>query len=161
MSKRLAANKKFVNSLCKCSPEELKKKLKCANKDQIKTLVDLTLNIMKKNIAISPKKVKIIKQNRKFLRHIVHPSFSIKSKKRFMIQKGGGFWTTLFGGFGRSAAAGAVGRSAAVSILGTTASMGSLGSRALLSSGTSAVARAGVGAVTRAAGSAAVRGGSS
>src|SRR3977135_509789 len=134
MSKRLAANKKFVNSLCKCSPEELKKKLKCANKDQIKTLVDLTLNIMKKNIAISPKKVKIIKQNRKFLRHIVHPSFSLKSKKRFMIQKGGGFWTTLFGGFGRSAAAGAVGRSA-VSTLGRTASMGSLGSRAILSAG--------------------------
>ena len=96
MSERLAANKKFVNSLCKCSPEDLKKKLKCANKDQIKTLVDLTL----------PKKIQITKQNGKFLRHIVHPSFSIKSKKRFMIQKGGGFWTTLFGGFGRSAAAG-------------------------------------------------------
>src|SRR3981189_2546175 len=107
---RLATNKEIVNSLCKCSAEDLKKRLKCANKDQIKTLVDLTFNIMKKNIPVCPKKIKFIKQNRKFLRHIVHPSFSLKSKMRYMIQKGGAWWTALFGGAGRAAISGTAGR---------------------------------------------------
>src|SRR3981189_2730243 len=111
---RLTANKKFVNSLCKCSTEDFKKRLKCANKDQIKTSVDLTFNIMKKNIPVCSKKVKFIKQNRqklnrKFLRHIVHPSFSPKSKKRYMIQKGGTWWSALFGGVGRAATYGTAG----------------------------------------------------
>src|SRR3981189_127377 len=108
---RLATNKEIVNSLCKCSAEDLKKRLKCANKDQIKILVDLTFNIMKKNIPVSPKKIRFIKQNRKFLRHIVHPSFSLKSKKRYVIQKGGAWWSALFGGAGRAAIPGSVGRS--------------------------------------------------
>src|SRR3981189_872704 len=135
---RLATNKEIVNSLCKCSAEDLKKRLKCANKDQIKTLVDLTFNIMKKNIPVCPKKIKFIKQNRKFLRHIVHPSFSLKSKKRYMIQKGGVWRTVLFGGAGCAEISGTVGRSM-LGNLTRSASLSSLGSRVALT-GSSAVA---------------------
>src|SRR3981189_302994 len=156
---RLTTNKKFVNSLCKCSTEDFKKRLKCANKDQIKTLVDLTFNIMKKNIPVCPKKVKFIKQNRKFLRHIVHPSFSLKSKKKYMIQKGGAWWSALFGGVGRGAISGTAGRSMLGNLArsSSVSSLGSLGSRVALT-GSSAVARAGVGALARAGGSAVVKG---
>src|SRR3981189_248550 len=135
---RLTANKKFVNSLCKCSTEDFKKRLKCAN---------------------MLKKVKFIKQNRKFLRHIVHPSFSLKSKKRYMIQKGGAWWSALFGGVGRAAISGTAGRSMFGNLArsSSVSSLGSLGSRVALT-GSSAVARAGVGALARAGGATAVRG---
>src|SRR5277367_1266801 len=99
---RLRQNTAFVKSLCKngdCSTI-----LKKASPEQVKTLVDITLNIMKKRIPLSKKGVKFVISKRRELRHILNPKYSLKSKKRFIIQKGGGIFSPLLGLFGRSAA---------------------------------------------------------
>src|SRR5258708_8918715 len=104
---RLDANRGFVKSLCKCKgEEEWKKRMRKAKPDEIKTIVDLVLNVAKKNVPICPKKAKLIMQNKKFFRHLLHPSYSLRSKKHFLIQKGGaigGFLGSLLGGVGRMA----------------------------------------------------------
>src|SRR5277367_3965089 len=97
---RLRKNKAFVKSLCKKG--DCGMILKKANPEQIKTLVDITLNIMKKRIPLSKKGVKFVIAKRRELRHIVNPKYSLKSKKRFIVQKGGGIWGPLMGLFGRS-----------------------------------------------------------
>src|SRR5277367_5219280 len=59
---------------------------------------------MKKRIPLSKKGLKFVIAKRRELRHILNPKYSLKSKKRFIIQKGGGIFSPLLGLFGRSAA---------------------------------------------------------
>src|SRR5277367_4257828 len=59
---------------------------------------------MKKRIPLSKKGVKFVISKRRELRHVLNPKYSLKSKKRFIIQKGGGIFSPLLGLFGRSAA---------------------------------------------------------
>src|SRR5271154_5306056 len=99
MSQRLATNRKFLHSVCKCKPDEWKSRIKKASNDEIKSMVDLTLNVLKKNVPVSAKKVQLIRQNRHVLRHLCHPSHSLKSKKRYLQQRGSGFGA-LFSGLG-------------------------------------------------------------
>src|SRR5277367_3171540 len=151
---RLRQNTAFVKSLCKkgdCSTI-----LKKATPEQVKTLVDITLNIMKKRIPLSKKGVKFVIAKRRELRHILNPKYSIKSKKRFIIQKGGGIFSPLLGLFGISptgrVALGAAGRGTGITAsalrpLLTRGAAARVGSSTSLSStssvASSAAARAG------------------
>src|SRR5277367_3702422 len=45
---------------------------------------------MRRNVKISPELKRIIRKNRRLFRHLVHPAYSMKSKRRYLIQKGGG-----------------------------------------------------------------------
>src|SRR5277367_5208746 len=97
---RLRRNTAFIKSLRKkgdCSTI-----LKKANPEQVKTLVDITLNIMKKRIPLSKKGVKFVMSKRRELRHVLNPKYSLKSKKRFIIQKGGGIFAPLMSFLGRT-----------------------------------------------------------
>jgi hypothetical protein len=86
----------FLKCLCKTKDGlQLKKVLKKASPEDMKCLVNTVTDVMKKKIPISKHYAKIIVKNRKMLRHLVHPSFSIKSKKRYMVQHGGGLAAAL------------------------------------------------------------------
>src|SRR5204863_4580226 len=63
-----------------------------ATDDDMKTLVDMSTNILRKKVPLSKRHVKLVMQNRKAMRHLVHPQYSLKSKRRFLIkqQSGGG-----------------------------------------------------------------------
>src|SRR5277367_545407 len=147
---RLRQNTAFVKSLCKkgdCSMI-----LKKASPEQVKTLVDITLNIMKKRIPLSKKVVKFVISKRRELGHVLNPKYSLKSKKRFIVQKGGGVFSPLLGLFGRSAAGrvalGAAGRGAgtvasALRPLLTRGAAGRVGSTTSVSTMSSAATRAG------------------
>ena len=83
---RLKANRRFVRKFCKVKDgDKIKSLLKKANPEEIKTLVDLTFNVMNKNIPATPKAIKFIKANRRNLRHLVHSQYSLKSKRKFLI----------------------------------------------------------------------------
>src|SRR5277367_822445 len=99
---RLRQNTAFIKSLCKKG--DCAMILKKATPEQVNTIVDITLNIMKKRIPLSKKGVKFVISKRRELRHVLNPKYSIKSKKRFIVQKGGGIFSPLLGLFGRSAA---------------------------------------------------------
>src|SRR5277367_1954856 len=97
---RLRQNAPFIKSLCKKG--DCGKILKKANPEQVKTLVDITLNIMKKRIPLSKKGVKFVMSKRRELRHVLNPKYSLKSKKRFIVQKGGGIFAPLMSFLGRT-----------------------------------------------------------
>src|SRR5438552_11604086 len=115
---RLKANMLFVQKLCKTKgSDKTKSILKKPKLEEIKTLVDLSLNILNKNIPVRPKDLKCIKANRRILRHLVHPQFSLKSKRKYLIQKGGG--GNIFTMAGRAIAS-LFGRGAARAVAGTS-----------------------------------------
>src|SRR5579862_7840908 len=97
---RLQANIGFLKSLGKgdCSA-----KLKKASPEEIKAIVDATLNVMKKRIPLSKKGVNFVKAKRRELCHVLDPKYSIKSKKRFITQRGGGIFAPLMRLFTRAA----------------------------------------------------------
>src|SRR3977135_465275 len=75
--------------------DDFKKVLKKAKTDDVKAVIELTTKIMSKKIPLSKKYVKIIMDNRHRLRHLVHPKYSIKSKKRYLKQHGGSLTNLL------------------------------------------------------------------
>src|SRR5271163_1791371 len=124
---RIKKNACFIKSLCKvkgCN-EKISSILKKANPEQVKTLVDITLNVMKKRVPLSKKALALVQSKRRDLRHILDPKYSIKSKKRYIIQRGGGLFAPLLGAFGRSllgrAAIGTAARGATTRALLTSA----------------------------------------
>src|SRR5277367_1764145 len=149
---RLRQNTAFVKSLCKKG--DCGAILKKATPEQVKTLVDITLNIMKKRIPLSKKGVKFVMSKRRELRHVLNPKYSLKSKKLFTVQKRGGLFSPLLGLFGRSAAGrvalGAAGRGAGITASalrplltrGAAARVGSSASSVASTATTSAATRA-------------------
>src|SRR5271163_4555585 len=132
---RLRQNTAFVTSLCKKG--DCGMILKKASPEQVKTLVDITLNIMKKRIPLSKNGVTFVMSKRRELRHVLNPKYSLKSKKRFIVLKGGGIFAPLMSFLGRTGL---------TRIAGSAAGVGAR------------VAGAAAGAVTRAGMSAAARG---
>ena len=94
---RLQANIGFLKSLCKGDCNDIKAKLKKASPEEIKTIVDVTLNVMKKRIPMSKKGVNFVKAKRRELCHVLDPKYSLNSKKRFITQRGGGIFAPLMG----------------------------------------------------------------
>ena len=93
---RLQTNRVFVRQFCKLKDEkQLKKLVQKASPEQIKTIVDLTLNVMNKNLPANKKAIEFIKAKRNSIRHILHPKYSLDSKRRYLVQKGGGIFAPL------------------------------------------------------------------
>src|SRR3977135_3878629 len=69
--------------------DDFKKVMKKANVEDVKAVIALTTRVMSKKIPLSKKYIKIIMDNRHRLRHLVHPKYSMKSKKRYLRQHGG------------------------------------------------------------------------
>src|SRR3981189_15153 len=64
--------------------------LRGAKKNQIQSLVNATIKVLRKEIPIKARLRNAIIKHRRFLRHVVHPMHSWASKRRYLIQKGGG-----------------------------------------------------------------------
>src|SRR3981189_639707 len=89
----------FLSRLNKArNNDEFKRVMRKAKPEDVKAVIDLTMRIMRKKIPLSKKYVAIIMKNRHRLRHMVHPKFSIKSKKRFFVKHGGSLTSLLKAG---------------------------------------------------------------
>src|SRR3981189_2379532 len=65
------------------------KLIRGANKDQMRTLVDTTVKIMRKEVPVAARlRTRIIK-NRSLLRHVANPGYSMSRKRKYLVQKGG------------------------------------------------------------------------
>src|SRR6266853_3387897 len=87
--------KKFAKRLSCCNSKTVKDVIKNASKDELRHLMAHTMDIMNKKISATPQLIKLIKQNRGVLRHIVHPQYSLKSKRKYLIQKGAGLSSVM------------------------------------------------------------------
>src|SRR5271155_1230429 len=72
------------------------KLIRRANNDQMRSLVHATVRIMRKEVPVSPRLRNRIIQNRRFLRHVANPGYSLSRKKKYLMQKGG----SIAGGIG-------------------------------------------------------------
>ena len=70
--------------------------LKHANKDQINAMSEMTLNLLKNNIPISPVTMARLRPYRQSLRKLGNRRSSLKKRRRILQnQKGSGFWRGL------------------------------------------------------------------
>src|SRR3981189_2305078 len=65
------------------------KLIRGANKDQMRTLVDTTVKIMRKEVPVAARLRNRIIQNRRLLRHVANPGYSMARKRKYLVQKGG------------------------------------------------------------------------
>src|SRR5277367_2126220 len=82
--------KGFLTQLARSTKRTFPSIIKHANKKDFRRLIQYTLEIMRRNVKIRPELKRIIRKNRRIFRHLVHPAYSMKSKRRYLIQKGGG-----------------------------------------------------------------------
>src|SRR5271156_5645522 len=75
--RRVKSDDDFKATIRKCKCEDIQK------------IVQMLVLVLSKKVPISPRHVRFIKNNRKCLRHMVHPQYSWKSKKRYLIQHRG------------------------------------------------------------------------
>ena len=85
----------FIKQLCKrkCDYKAVMRKAKA---DDVKAVCELSADVLRKKIPLGKKHIQLVMQNRRVLRHLVHPQYSINSKRRYLAQRGGGL-----GGLGR------------------------------------------------------------
>ena len=80
----------LLHRLCRTRDEgKFKNIVKGATECEMKEFVHGVTEIMRKKVPVSKRCAKMIVQNRRFFRHMVHPKFGWKSKKRYLKQKGG------------------------------------------------------------------------
>jgi len=63
--------------------------------DDVKEIVKCITLVMQKRFPVPPKTVKLIISNKRQLRHFINPSYSFKSKRRYLNQRGGAGWSLL------------------------------------------------------------------
>src|SRR5277367_1908841 len=82
--------KGFLTQLARSTKRTFPSIIKNANKKDFRRLMQYMLEIMRRNVKIRPELKRVIRKNRRLFRHLIHPTYSMKSKRRYLIQKGGG-----------------------------------------------------------------------
>src|SRR3977135_3717610 len=116
--KTIASNMdtKFVAKVGR-HPSKFVKLLRGASKEQVQSLVDATEKVLRKEIPVSSRLRNAIIEQRRFLRHLAHTTYSIHSKKRYLIQKGAGLGALAKGLTGSTRLLSGIGRAASMSRL--------------------------------------------
>lgn len=87
--KRIRENKVFLLFLIKASPKLRKILLMNASKEEIKSILEIVINTMKKNVSLNGEcKTKLCKY-KKILRMLSDKKKSFVNKRKILVQKGG------------------------------------------------------------------------
>ena len=95
--KRIRRNLPFLKSLLnEANRNRRQELLQHANSDQINTMSEMIMNLLKNNIPIPPPLMARLKRHKKVLREVGKRKNSIKRRRQhLMSQKGSGFWKSL------------------------------------------------------------------
>lgn len=96
LPKRLKANKYLLYTLRKADPKLRNAIIKNSNTNFIKTLSEMSLNLLNGNVEHSPQMKNRMKKYKKKLRCLACSKRSIKAKRNILVQKGG-FLPALIG----------------------------------------------------------------
>ena len=70
--------------------------LQHANKDQIKAVSEMVLNLLKNNIPVKPQTLRTLQRHKKVLREVGKRKNSVKRRRQHLLkQTGAGFWRGL------------------------------------------------------------------
>lgn len=96
LPKRLRENKYMLYTLLKADPRLRNAIIKNSKDNFIKTLSEISLNILKGNTNQQPHMIKKLKKYKKKLRCLACSKRSIKAKRNILVQRGG-FLPALLG----------------------------------------------------------------
>ena len=88
MSKRLRMNEPFLHLLGRSSAKLRNFLLKQATKEELASLFEICLNILRGNLPLSPHMHNKLKRERNTLRKLADKKISLKQKKKVINQKG-------------------------------------------------------------------------
>src|SRR5271156_1960975 len=87
----MSCKKDIIKRLARVrNDDEFKSTIRKCKCDDIQKIVKMLVLAMSKQVPVSKPIAKFLQKNRKCLRHLVHPQYSWKSKKRYLMQRGGG-----------------------------------------------------------------------
>ena len=87
---KVVKHKDFLSLLTKCKDNKQRSQLiDYANKDELKALSEIMLNVLSGNIKLTPKILKKLKRDRAKIRTLVAKGTSDTRKKKILKQKGG------------------------------------------------------------------------
>ena len=89
MSTRIKANHAFLQLLARSTAERRRMLLKHATKDELMSLFEICLNILRGNLSIKGKDYEKLKRQRHLIRTLADKQVAIKEKKKIVNQKGG------------------------------------------------------------------------
>lgn len=89
MSKALKNSEYYLRLLAKSSPRRRKVLLDHVNKEELKSLCEICLNILKGNISLDAKNFRRLKRNRQTIKVLANSKVPIKVKRQVVNQKGG------------------------------------------------------------------------
>ena len=89
MYKRLLAQEPFLRLLASSNPKRRKLLLQHATKEELKTLFEICLNIIKKNIPLKQDQFKKLNRYKSLVRELGSKRVTLKRKNQLIHQKGG------------------------------------------------------------------------
>lgn len=89
MVKCLERNSEFINNLFKSPFKSRKRLINKASRDNIDSLSEIALNILKGNVSLSPQHKKKLKKHKEKLRNLAQKNISFKKRKGLLVQRGG------------------------------------------------------------------------
>lgn len=87
----VAAHRSFLRQLKKAGPDLRRQLVHEATPGHIKSLCEVCLNVLSRNIPVSPRKKKLLAEHKKAIRYLGNKKVSLKHKKKFLLRQTGGF----------------------------------------------------------------------
>ena len=95
MYKRLLAQETFLRLLARSNPKQRKILLSQATKEELATLFEICLNIIKGNIKLNRDHFKKLKRHRRIVRELGDKKVPLKDKKEIITQSGGAIGSVI------------------------------------------------------------------
>src|SRR5277367_6842871 len=95
--------KSFLCRLANCNKNSFKGIIKHADKKDLREFITFVSEVMHKKITIPKTMIRMIRNNRHVMRHLISPSYSLRSKQKYLIQKGGAGLGSISRGLARAA----------------------------------------------------------
>lgn len=90
MSRVVKKNLKMLRVLALMKPKEIVEVLKAADKGLIQSVCECAHNLLRGNVKINSHKKGKLAKYKSILRRLVRKGESVKLKKKYLVQKGGG-----------------------------------------------------------------------
>lgn len=94
--KRLKVNRHLLHTLNKAPPRLRRAILKESSPEIVKTICEISHNVLKGNVAINKKSREHLKKYKRSLRQLASPKLKLSSKRKILVQRGG-FLPVLLG----------------------------------------------------------------
>ena len=95
MSQRVKKDAALLRALAQVTPKERKALLKACDISRIRSVCECAYNVLRGNVRLSGEQKRKLSKHKKDLRRLVKRGESWVKKRRYLIQKGGGFLLPL------------------------------------------------------------------